>query len=275
MLKIDERLLRTLYCGCVTKQQFLLPLEIRAFPTAKRRRDSSVAMTTTHSLPVSAYSDTPLPTTTDPGSPARNSTPSPTTPIVTRLALRKIRQTPRPSPPNRSTNPTSLLSPTQRLSRNSMKVSSELFYGEGERPYSDSCPPLMPGGKRILTRSQTSSMTFDPSPHHQISPKKSSPQQKPSLQNGRVVIAMDTSSSGDQSSDASESSELSPQRRKLRGTPEKISSRGVAARFSTSRTPICSFYHRPGGMITRSQMKTYYTHPSSQGYWLKGEWSGS
>ena len=52
-------------------------------------------------------------------------------------------------------------------------------------------------------------------------------------------------------------------------SPEKIiraSSKG--AKINRLRTPIFSYYHRPGGLITRSQMKTYYTHPSSQGYWL-------
>ena len=273
-----------------TEIKMFNPSETRVMPTAKRRKDSAVVVATTppRSLPLSAHStrsETPPQTTTNSGSPPRNSTPA--TPIITRLALQKFRLPPKSSPPRRTTNPSrSKFSPTPENTNRtpkSLNVSSDLLYGEGERPYSNSCPPSCIG-TRIRTRSQTSSAgstptTFDPM-LQKIFPKEGGQRQglkileifsklsQKGLLNGKV--AMDTlSSSSDHGSDASDSSEPSP-RRKLRGSPEKISSRG-ATRINTSRTPICSFYHRPGGMITRSQMKTYYTHPSSQGYWLKGE----
>ena len=258
------------------------PSETRVMPTAKRRKESAVVLTATPppSLPLSARSETPPQTTTNSCSPPRISTPA--TLIVTPLALQKFRLPPKSSPPRHTTNPSRS---TPEDTNRTPKVSSDLLYGEGERLYSNSCPPLSIG-TRIRTRSQTSSVgstptTFDPL-LRKISLEEGGQRQRSkklleiffsklaqkSLLNGQV--AMDTSSSSsDHGSDASDSSEPSP-RRKLRGSPEKISSRG-ATRINTSRTPICSFYHRPGGMITRSQMKTYYTHPSSQGYWLKGE----
>lgn len=243
--------------------------------TVKRRKVPHSIITT-----CSPQSSTPQSNFTTSGSPTRNS--SPTTPIITRLALRKIRCPPKtPSP---QTNPsTSKISPaneklttspknSKKLPATKPKNSPKYFYTE-KNLGSNSSPP--PPQRKIRTRSQTFSETesislgveglrVKKSPSPCLPNETLSPEKSPTRHSNGVV----TPSHSPQNHKFSSSPETCLKKSRI-SPPEKIiraTSKGT--RINSSRTPIFSFYHRPGGMITRSQMKTYYTHPSSQGYWL-------
>ena len=185
------------------------------------------------------------------------------TPIITRLALRKIR-CPQKTSPRKNPHPLKFPFSTPNGPHND-KISPPT---PKDIKLNSSIPPCLnsPQQGRIRTRSQSLSRT------------PSNPPDQILL--GGIGLKNSRSPSKSQSGDSpvppdnKNSSPPEKHKKKVGTSPEKIiraTSRG--GQFNSSRTPIFSFYHRPGGMITRSQMKTYYTHPSSQGYWLTGKLS--
>ena len=254
-------------------------IDTRITPVAKRRKDLSVVTTTT-TTPTHRVSTH---TTTPPHTPTNH---TPTTPIVTRLSLRKMCKTPTKSTPNFARFPAG----ARKNSKSPQKTSPKKIIGNpGANVDSNSCPPSSSG--RVLTRSRSLAAMETPSDpsNDQTSPSametpsdpsnnQTSPSEeesKPSVDFSKTLsrnrrIMNGFSAFSDTHSGSRDTPE--PPGRKSRGSPEKFNPSGSrGTKFNSSRTPIFSFYHRPGGMITRSQMKTYYTHPSSQGYWLKGE----
>ena len=243
--------------------QIVFFIDTRITPVAKRRKDLSVVTTTTTTHPhrVSTH------TTTPPHTPTNH---TPTTPIVTRLSLRKMCKTPTKSTPNFARLPAG----ARKNSTSPQKTSPKKIIGNpGANVDSNSCPPSSSG--RVLTRSRSLAAMETPSDPSNDQTSPSEEESKPSVDFSKTLsrnrrIMNGFSSFTDTHSGLRDTPE--PPGRKSRGSPEKFNPSGSrGTKFNSSRTPIFSFYHRPGGMITRSQMKTYYTHPSSQGYWLKGE----
>ena len=273
---------------------FIIPsLDSRAEPNAKRKRDSTV-IARNCSFIVSAHNTRQLATPTHSvadGNGSRRLSSAPLSPMPTRLSIRKETRKSRRKPHSpyktqkyRSGMPSPNMA-TRKNSKSPLKISPQRLVNGGiTTSSSNSCPPpssMSPVYNRIRTRSQScvamEITTYNPAYHELTLTSELQETSKHSLENSNSRLRklpprkINGLKCCDDYDTKDHSVAMETTGKKLRSSVERNNIVGARGnKINSTRTPICSFYHRAGGMITRSQMKTYYTHPSSQGYWLKG-----